>query len=96
MLFIPTTAASWGLRMLLREPAFRIVAPILAGFMGYGLALHILSRIGRREARRPYRGWQGTVAELLLVVFVCFIEGCRTSFHERSRRSQQQCLVSCW
>jgi len=49
MLFIPTTAASWGLRMLLREPAFRIVAPILAGFMGYGLALHIRSRIGRRK-----------------------------------------------
>ena len=49
MLFIQTTGASWGLRRLLREPAFRIVAPILAGFMGYGLALHIRSRIDRRQ-----------------------------------------------
>jgi hypothetical protein len=35
--------------MLLREPAFRIVAPVLAGFMGYCLALHIRSRIDRRK-----------------------------------------------
>jgi hypothetical protein len=49
MLFIQTAGASWGLHMLLREPAFRIVAPMLAGFTGYCLALHIRSRIGRRK-----------------------------------------------
>jgi hypothetical protein len=49
MLFIHTTGASCDLCMLLREPAFRIVAPVLAGFMGYCSALHIRSRIGRRK-----------------------------------------------
>jgi hypothetical protein len=54
MLFIQTSRATWGPRMLLRESAFRIVVPLLAGFMGYCLALGIRSRINQRKlAGRP-------------------------------------------
>ena len=49
MLFIETSGATWGLRMLLRESAFRMVAPLLAGFMGYCLALGIRSLINQRR-----------------------------------------------
>jgi hypothetical protein len=47
MLLIQTAGTSWDLRMLLREPAFRIVIFILVGFFGSGMVLYF-----RRQSRR--------------------------------------------
>jgi hypothetical protein len=92
MLFIQSTGSTWDLGVLFDEFWFRAITILLVvGFIG--LVIYLRRQNIRRKTGRS--GLTGNVAELLLVVFVWIIESCRTSFHERSRRSQQQCLVSC-